>query len=147
MPHKAGIIGAGVIGRFHATAFAEMENADLVGVVDSHLPAAEKLAADFGCAAYGSLADFLAVPDMDVVTICTPSGNHLEPALAAIEAGKHLIVEKPLEISLERCDAMIEAAEKKGLRLTGVFQSRFHEAPRLLKRAVEQGRFGRLSLG
>lgn len=147
MPRKVGIIGAGVIGRTHAAAFREMEDAELVGVLDRHLPSARTLAADFGCPAFDSLHRFLDVPEMDVVTICTPSGNHLEPALAAVEAGKHLIVEKPLEITLERCDAMIEAAAQKGVHLTGVFQSRFHEAPKLLKQAVDQGRFGRLSLG
>ena len=147
MSHAIGIIGGGVIGGFHAKAVAEIDGCTLAGVMDSHAPTAEKFGADNGCAAFTDLREFLDQPDMNVVTICTPSGSHLEPALAAIEAGKHLIIEKPLEISLERCDAIIEAAAKKGVKVTGIFQSRFHEAPQLLKKAVDAGRFGRLTLG
>ena len=147
MTHSMGVIGAGVIGGFHAQAIAALEGCTLAGVMDSHAPSAEKFAAQYGCAAFADLGAFLDQPDMDVVTICTPSGSHLGPALAAIDAGKHLIIEKPLEITLERCDAIIEAAAKKGVQITGVFQSRFHEAPQLLKQAVDDGRFGKLTLG
>jgi UDP-N-acetyl-2-amino-2-deoxyglucuronate dehydrogenase len=82
-----------------------------------------------------------------VVTIGTPSGVHLEPAVAAARAGKHVIVEKPLEITLRRCDAIINECEKAGVVLSTVFHCRFHDASRVLKRALEQGRFGRLTLG
>ncbi len=147
MNHAIGVIGAGVIGGFHANAIAALEGCTLAGVMDNHAPSAEKFGTLHGCAAFTDLRAFLDQPDMDVVTICTPSGSHLEPALAAIAVGKHLIVEKPLEITLERCDAIIEAAAKKGVKVTGIFQSRFHEAPQLLKKAVEDGRFGTLTLG
>jgi predicted dehydrogenase len=100
-----------------------------------------------GCAPYSELGSFLAHPGLDVVTICTPSGAHLEPALAAARAGKHLIVEKPLEVSLPRCDALIEACDRAGVLLCGIFPSRFHEAPRALKSAALAGRFGTLTMG
>ncbi|MBT5714954.1 Gfo/Idh/MocA family oxidoreductase, partial [Candidatus Poribacteria bacterium] len=84
--------------------------------------------------------------DIDVVTVCTPSGAHMEPVIAAAEARKHVIVEKPLDISLARCDAMIEACAEAGVQLGGVFQSRFHETSALIRETLDSGRFGRLTL-
>ena len=86
-------------------------------------------------------------PRVNVVTICTPSGAHMEPAVAAARAGKHVIVEKPLEVTLKRCDRIIEACDRAGVVLSTIFPSRFHESSRLLKQAVERGRFGRLTMG
>ena len=71
----------------------------------------------------------------------------MEPALAAAKAGKHVIVEKPLEVTLKRCDAIIDACDKAGVTLATIFPSRFHESAQLMKRAVEQGRFGQLTIG
>jgi len=84
---------------------------------------------------------------VDVVTICTPSGLHMEPAIAAAKAGKHIIVEKPLDITLKRCDAMIAAAKQAGVVLSTIFPSRFHESSQLVKQAIDKGRFGRLTMG
>lgn len=142
-----GIVGCGMISKFHARAIGEMRGARLVGCCSSRHESAEKLASEFGCRAYGSLADLLREPEVDIVSICTPSGAHLEPCIAAARAGKHVIVEKPLEITLQRCDRMIEACEQNGVVLATIFPSRFHESAQLLKRAVDQGRFGRLTLG
>ena len=89
----------------------------------------------------------LADPAVQVVTIATPSGAHLEPAVAAARAGKHVIVEKPLEITLGRCDAIIAACQKAGVVLSTIFPSRFHASSIEMKRAIEQGRFGRLTIG
>jgi len=82
-----------------------------------------------------------------VVTIGTPSGAHLEPAVAAARAGKHVIVEKPLEITLKRCDRIIRECEKAGVVLSAVFPSRFHGSCVEMKRAVDAGRFGQLTVG
>ncbi|MGE4004228.1 MAG: Gfo/Idh/MocA family protein [Planctomycetaceae bacterium] len=84
---------------------------------------------------------------MDVVTICTPSGAHRDPATAALNAGKHVLVEKPLEITLARCDEIINAADANGVKLGTIMPSRFSEANLTLKRAIDAGRFGRLTLG
>ena len=81
----------------------------------------------------------LADPAVEVVTIGTPSGAHLEPAVAAARAGKHVIVEKPLEITLRRCDRIIEACHKAGVVLSTIFPSRFHDSSLELKRAVDGG--------
>ena len=142
-----GIIGCGMISRFHAKAVADLRGAQVVACQDAFPSAADKLAAELGCTAYHDLDDLLADPAVDVVTICTPSGLHMEPAVAAAKAGKHIIVEKPLDITLKRCDAMIAAAKKAGVVLSTIFPSRFHESSQLVKQAIEKGRFGRLTMG
>jgi predicted dehydrogenase len=147
MAYGFGIIGCGMISRFHARAIAEVRGAKLVGCYDAVPAAAEKLAAETGCKAYPTLDAMLADPTIALVVVGTPSGAHLEPAVAAARAGKHVLVEKPLEITLRRCDAIIDACQRAGVLLSTIFQSRFHEASRELKRAIEAGRFGRLTLG
>ncbi|MGV2338146.1 MAG UNVERIFIED_CONTAM: Gfo/Idh/MocA family oxidoreductase [Planctomycetaceae bacterium] len=108
---------------------------------------ARKFAEQYGCRACDSLDSLLADPDVQIVTICTPSGAHREPALAAAAAGKHVVVEKPLEITLERCDDIIRACEQAGVRLCTIFPSRFSAANVALKQAIDSGRFGRITLG
>ncbi len=142
-----GIIGCGMIANFHAKAIGDTPGAKLVACYDTKPAAAERLAASFGCKAYANLEEMLADPALDVVTIGTPSGAHMEPAVAAARAGKHVIVEKPLEITLKRCDAIIEACRKAGVVLSTIFPSRFHNSSVELKRAVDEGRFGRLTVG
>ena len=142
-----GIIGCGMIAKFHARAIRDIKGARLVGCFNRTLDKAEALAAEFGAEPTTDLDSLLARSDIDVVTICTPSGAHMEPAIAAAKAGKHVIVEKPLDVTLKRCDAMIAACEKAGVKLGTIFPSRFHKSSQLLKRAVEEGRFGQLTLG
>jgi UDP-N-acetyl-2-amino-2-deoxyglucuronate dehydrogenase len=142
-----GIIGTGLIADFHARAIKEIPGARVVACVDIMAERAVAFGRRHACADYSNMDKFLAHPGLDIVTICTPSGLHRDPAVAAARAGKHLIVEKPMEISLERCDAIIAACEKTGVHLSGVFMSRYHEAAIVLKKAVDEGRFGRLTLG
>ncbi len=142
-----GIIGCGMIAKFHARAIADLDNAKLVACHNRTAPKAEALAAEFGGDVYTELEQMLARDDLDIVTICTASGAHCEPAIAAARAGKHVIVEKPLDVTRERCQAMIDACEAAGVKLATIFPSRFHRSSLLMKQAVEQGRFGRLVLG
>lgn len=142
-----GIIGCGMISRFHARAIADIRGARLIGCFNRTPEAAARLAAETGCRAYQNLPDLLADPQIHVVTVCTPSGAHLEPAVAAAQAGKHVLIEKPLEITLKRCDKIIEACQRSNVRLGTIFPSRFHDASVELKRAVDAGRFGRLTIG
>ena len=109
-----GIIGCGMIANFHARAIRDVPGAKLVACYDSVPAAADRLAAAIGCKAYHELDEMLADPAVHVVTIGTPSGAHMEPAVAAAEAGKHVIVEKPLEITLRRCDRIIAACREGG---------------------------------
>lgn len=147
MPYGFGIIGCGMIANFHAKAIADIRNARLVGCYDMIPASADRVAEAHGCQAYHDLNAMLANPDIDVVTICTPSGAHVEPAVAAAKAGKHVVVEKPLDVTLKRCDQIIKACDDAGVVLSAIFPSRFHESSQLMKKAVEKGRFGRLSLG
>ncbi|BBO32633.1 Gfo/Idh/MocA family protein [Lacipirellula parvula] len=142
-----GIIGAGMISRFHAKAILDVKGAKLVACADRTPGKAEALAKEFGCTAHDSVEAMVADPNVDAVTIATPSGAHMEPAVIAAKAGKHVIVEKPLEITLKRCDKIIDACEKAGVKLAAIFPSRFHDSSRLLKGAVDAERFGRITLG
>ena len=142
-----GIIGCGMISRFHAKAIADIENAHLVGCWNRTPESADKLAEETDCKAYGTLEELLADSEIQVVTIGTASGAHLDPAVAAAEAGKHVIIEKPLEVTLERCDQIIQACEKNNVKLATIFPSRFHQSSQLMKSAVESNKFGQLTMG
>ena len=142
---KFGIIGAGMIGHFHAKAITDMTGGELHSVFDLRAEAAEKLAAEYGAKAYSDLGEFLADAELEVVTVGTPSGAHLEPSLAALNAGKHVICEKPLEITLERVDELIAAAEANGKTLAAVLNRRFHPGMDAFKKAADEGRFGTLT--
>ncbi|MDX2037492.1 MAG: Gfo/Idh/MocA family oxidoreductase [Isosphaeraceae bacterium] len=149
--HGFGIVGCGMIAEYHTKAINEIPGARVVAAF-SRNPANGKKVADLAapkgeCVIHDDLERMLAHPGVDVVCICTPSGAHLEPAVAAARAGKHVVVEKPLEITLERCDAIIRACDDAGVRLCTIFPSRFSKANRRLKEAIDQGRFGRLTLG
>ncbi len=147
MKYGFGIIGIGMIANFHAKAIESMEKGKLVACYSRSKEKAEKFAQQHNCKGYADLEAFLNDPELEIVTICTPSGAHLEPALKVAEAGKHAIIEKPLEITLERCDRIIHAFKERKLLLGGVFQSRFYEASRILKQAIENEKFGQLVLG
>ena len=121
-----GIIGCGMIANFHSKAINDVRGAKLVACYDNVPAAADRLAESTGCKAYHDLKAMLADPDLDIVTIGTPSGAHMDPALAAARAGKHVIVEKPLEITLKRCDKIIAECEKAGVVLSTIYPSRFH---------------------
>lgn len=142
-----GIIGCGMISNFHAKAIADIRGAKVAACFDMFPASAQRLAQATGCRPYDDLKKMLADPEVDVVTICTPSGAHMEPAIQAARAGKHVIVEKPLEVTLKRCDKIIDACEKAGVTLSTIFPSRFHESSQLIKKAVDRGRFGRLTVG
>jgi predicted dehydrogenase len=142
-------VGCGLIAQFHARAIAEVPGARVAALVSRNPTNARKLATAIGldCPSFTDLADALKLPDVDIVIVTTPSGAHLEPAVAAAQAGKHVVVEKPLEITLERCDRIIDACDRNGVQLCTIFPSRFGDANRALKQAVDAGRFGRLTLG
>ncbi|MEM8671092.1 MAG: Gfo/Idh/MocA family oxidoreductase [Planctomycetota bacterium] len=142
-----GIVGCGMIANFHARAIADAAGAHLVGCTDRKAEFANRFAEKQGCRSFETLEDMLADPEIAAITVCSPSGAHLDPAVAAAEAGKHVIVEKPLEVTTERCDQIIKACEATGVQLAVTFQSRFHESSRLMKQAVDEGRFGRVTMG
>jgi len=142
-----GIVGAGMIAHFHAKAIAELANGRLIGIYSVNKPKSDAFASEHNCTAYETLDDMLAIPEIDVICICTPSGIHLEPALKSIEAGKHCLIEKPLEITVERCDRILAAAREAGVKVGVIFPSRFYEASKQLNDSIRANRFGKLALG
>jgi len=142
---KFGIIGTGMISGFHARAIAAMEDSELVGVADRVPERARAFAAEYKTTAHESVEAMLADESIEIVSIGTPSGAHLEPALAAIAAGKHVVVEKPLEITIERIDEMEAAARAAGVTLSAILNRRFHPAMDAFKKAMVQDRFGTLT--
>jgi predicted dehydrogenase len=152
MPTPLGfaIIGCGMIARFHVRALGEVPGARVAALVTRNRSSAEKLIADTGIVPppiFTDLGEALKRPDVDAVIVTTPSGAHLEPAVAAANAGRHVVVEKPLEITPQRCDQIIDACDRNRVKLCTIFPSRFHDANMTLKSAVDARRFGRLTLG
>lgn len=137
-----------MIGRWHAEAVRQLSNAQLIGICDHGSGKASAIGARCGCVdGVCDLEDFIARDDLDLIIVGTPSGSHCEIAEFAAKHGKHCIVEKPLDISLERIDRMIEAHEKAGTVLGGIFNGRFVPTASLFKQAVEAGRCGNLTFG
>jgi len=122
-----------------------MHGSELVGVAGRTPENAQIFARKFGIQAFASVDDLLAQDKVDIVTISTPSGAHFEPAMAALKAGKHAVVEKPMEIRPERIDALMSAAAENGVTLAAILNRRFHGAMEQCKRAVDTGRLGRLT--
>jgi len=144
------LVGCGMIARFHAKALAEIPGTRIAALVSRTQAGAAKLIEEAGmppCPAFATLDEALKAPGVDVVVITTPSGAHLEPAVAAAAAGKHVVVEKPLEITGPRCERIIEACDRHRVKLCTIFPSRFADSNITLKAAVDAGKFGRLTLG
>ena len=144
------IVGCGMIARFHAKAIAEIPDARIAALVSRNPANGTQLLSETGtpsCPVVGTLAEALAIPGVDAVIITTPSGAHLEPAIQAAQAGKHVVVEKPLEITGERCQRIIDACEQHRVKLCTIFPSRFADSNIVLKQAVEAGKFGKLTFG
>jgi UDP-N-acetyl-2-amino-2-deoxyglucuronate dehydrogenase len=147
MKHGFGIIGAGAIAEVHARAIDTIMEAELIGVYDHNSDKTITFSMKFNCKAFDTAEELCNDNRIDIVCICTPSGLHLNPSLAAINAGKHCVIEKPLETTLERCDKIIEAGIKHNVMISGIFPMRFSRVNMELKKAIDEGRFGRLVMG
>ena len=142
-----GFIGAGMIADFHVRAINAARGAHVVGVASRTLEGASTFARQHSIGfAAASVEELVAHPDVDAVCITTPSGLHREPALAAIRAGKHLMIEKPIDATVEGTDEILRAADKAGVYVGSIFQARFGDAAKAMKAAIDAGRFGRLAL-
>jgi UDP-N-acetyl-2-amino-2-deoxyglucuronate dehydrogenase len=135
-----GIIGTGVIAAIHADAIASLPGARLAAITDVD-------AAAYGADAEPDLGALLARSDVEVVCVCVPSGRHAEVGIRAAKAGKHLAVEKPVDVTLEAAGRLIEAARGAGVALTVISQHRFDAGLIELKRLLAEGALGRLVLG
>jgi UDP-N-acetyl-2-amino-2-deoxyglucuronate dehydrogenase len=142
-----GIVGVGMIAEFHAQAIAATKGGRLVGIATRNKDTAKAFAQKHSLSFTTDRVEALVEnPEVDVVCITTPSGAHREAALAAIAAGKHVVIEKPLEITVERVDEILHAADAAGVVVAPIFQARFGEGARTVKAALDAGRFGRLVL-
>lgn len=146
-PLRFGIIGCGSIGPTHAGAIAQIAGTRLVAVADPVEARARAMAEQFKVPkVYASDRELLADPNVDVVCLCTPSGMHADGAVAAMRAGKHVVVEKPMEITLAACDRMIRAADETGKKLTVISQHRFDAASQIAKQRLSAGELGKVIL-
>ena len=144
---RFGIVGCGAIGPTHAGAIQQMADAELIAVADLIPDRAQSTADKFSVSKiYHEQQQLLSDPAIDVVCLCTPSGMHGDGAVAAMQAGKHVIVEKPMEINTAACDRMIAAQRATGKLMTVISQHRFDAASLLVKDLVQSGKLGRIIL-
>ena len=144
---KSGIIGTGKVAHLHALALQRNPDSDFTAVLGRTPSKVKAFASDYGVEAYTDLGTFLRESGVRVCTICTPHPAHIDSAVAAAEAGVHLLIEKPLASSLEHCDAMMEAAVRGKSRIGVISQRRFFEPVLRVKEAIESGKIGDPILG
>ncbi|MDK1032449.1 MAG: Gfo/Idh/MocA family oxidoreductase [Planctomycetia bacterium] len=135
------LVGAGGIGRTHAAALKEIPEANLVAVVDADKSVADAVAEEYETTACARLADCL--DRVDVVYVLTPPSSHRELAVMAMEAGKHVFCEKPISITIEDAEAMVQSADKAGVKLMMAFNMRFRKGFKRLKEIVESACLGK----
>lgn len=146
--YRFGVIGCGAVSRFHLEAIQYIENAELIAVCDISEEAARNTAKKYECINWCTdYRQILGRDDIDIVCICTPSGLRRDIAILAAQMGKHIIVEKPIEVTLDRIDDMLEECEKNQVKISGIFNLRYNDHYRLVKEAISMGRFGKLILG
>ena len=138
-----GVVGLGM-GKHHCKAINTAPGARLVAVCDLDAARLEPAGEEYGCRTYAALEEMLADDEVDVVNIATPSGSHAELGVKVAAAGKHIIVEKPADIKAERIDDMIRAGREHGVRIGGIFQSRFDRLNLHIRDAIQQGRLGKI---
>jgi UDP-N-acetyl-2-amino-2-deoxyglucuronate dehydrogenase len=142
-----GLVGCGAIGPRHAQVATALPNARFVAATDIREERAKQVAADYGGQAEPSLEALLARDDVDVVSVCVPNGLHAEVGVEAARAGKHLVVEKPIDVTLAAADRLIDAAKHAGVKMTVISQHRFDAGLVELRRMLDAGQLGRLVSG
>ena len=144
---RAGVVGCGKIAHNHVRALQAIPGVEVVAVVDKKLSLARDFAAQYGIAHAGEQLDDFFANQMDLATICTPHPAHEEGVIRAAEAGVHVLCEKPVAVSLESIDRMIEACEREGVRFGVLFQRRFWNAALKIREALSKGAIGTPVLG
>lgn len=142
-----GIVGCGTIANWHAEAILRLDEAKLAGVSDAFPEGGEAFAGKYNTHFFKSFDEMLANQEIKIISICTPSGMHAPLAEKAAMAGKHVIVEKPMALTLAEADKVICACEAAGVKLAVISQLRFSKAARLMKAALENKVLGKLIMG
>lgn len=146
-PLRFGIVGCGVIGPTHAEAIKCLPQARLVAVADPASEHAQTLARRYGATPYTNLSEMLDKERLDVVNVCTPSGLHGAQAQQVMRSGRHVIVEKPMELSHAAIEEVLRVQRETGVKLAVISQHRFDPASRRVHDLVSSGALGRLVLG
>jgi len=144
--YRIALVGCGRISKTHFEAIRKVDGLRLTAVSDDDEARARAAGDEQGVAWFANYAEMLDKAKSDIVTLCTPSGVHSSQGVAAARAGKHVITEKPMAITLEQADALVQATDSAGVRLFVVKQNRLNPTIQLLKRAIDKGRFGRIYL-
>ena len=145
--HKSigiGIVGCGIIANLHAHAIRAAGDLLLVGACSRSDASAEAFCTRQNIRKFESYEKMLESPEIDAVSLCTPSGDHCAQILQALEAGKHVVVEKPMCITLEECDRVIRKAEETGLTVCVISQHRFSDGIQEIRRAIAAGELGKI---
>lgn len=145
--YRFALIGCGVISETHAKEIEAIENATLVAVVDPDEEKARTLAVRFGADMYLDYKELLKRDDIDIVNILTPSGTHAAIAMEAALAGKHIITEKPMDVTIEKAKSMIKTCREADVKLAVISQHRFDPSAIEVKNAIDEGNLGNLVLG
>jgi predicted dehydrogenase len=144
---KTGLIGCGKVGHLHAKALAALPCSEFLAVCGRSREKARHYGAQYGVRGYDNVTEMVEKESLDAVIVCTPHPNHAQPSIAAMEAGAHVLVEKPLAITLKDCDAMIETARRASVKLGVVSQRRFYAPCQRIRKAIDEGKIGRPVLG
>ncbi|NUM53091.1 MAG: Gfo/Idh/MocA family oxidoreductase [Candidatus Hydrogenedentes bacterium] len=142
-----GIIGCGVIAPIHADAISRIPDAKLIAVSDVVEKNVKTMSEQYNAAPYSDYKEMIKRDDVHAVSLCVPSGMRLEIAEACAAAGKHILAEKPLEVNSDRIRKLIAAVDAAGVKLSCIFQYRYADGPMHIRRALDEGRFGKLVLG
>jgi len=141
---KVGLVGYGFMGHMHAQCYAATGKAKVFALADVEDERRKEAGEKLGCRVFSSLEEMLASADVDMIDICTPTYLHEEMVIAAAKAGKPLLCEKPMSLSLESCDRMIKAVKKAEVMMMTGQVIRFWPEYRVIKEIVDSGRFGRV---
>ncbi len=145
---KSAVVGCGAIGPTHARSLQGIENGQLVAVCDIIAERAQKVADQYpGVAVYTDFDTMLKECDFDILHVCLPSGMHADFGCAGAKAGKHIITEKPIDVTLEAADRLIKTCKDCGVTLSTISQHRFDPDIAKLKEWVDEGKLGRLTTG
>jgi len=141
---RFGVAGPGSIGRSHCSAIQQAQNAELVSVFGRDEVKTSEFAAKYNITPHTSIDPFLQAEDIDAITIATPSGAHLEIALAAAKKEIHVLCEKPIEVTGKRATSLIEVCRSSNVKLGIIYQARFDPCTLIAKKAIDEGRLGKI---
>ncbi|WP_434511180.1 Gfo/Idh/MocA family protein [Desulfitobacterium sp. AusDCA] len=141
------VVGCGRIAPKHAESIVALPEAELVAVCDIIPEKAQAFADKYGAKPYTSYEEMLAKEDIEVVTIATSSDLHAPIGIAAAKSGKHVMVEKPMAMTLKSADELIKTCKDNGVKLEVIHQNRFNKSVKLMRKALEEGRFGKMTHG